>query len=442
MLLLTWMSSCKKAVEIPDSKNQIDAKAVFSDSTLSTAALLSVYSLFAINIHNGSKFLSLYGDDCIHTAPGTGTSLLQFNQSVLSTNNPDNAALWAALYSAIYQSNALIAAMESPIGVSKGTAEQLSAEARFLRAFAYLYLVQLYDHVPLILSTEVEINRTAGQANRDEVIEQVIADLSLAKAVLPVTYTGNGKVRANKWAAVALLSRAFLLKEDWIGAETESDQIISSGNYLPLPKPEDVFLAGSKEAILQFWNQNGFIADATAVLPSSVSVVPPYVVRPETLSSFENSDGRKSKWIGTNINASLAYNYPAKYRNRAIGSTRPEYVTALRISEQFLIRAEARAHLNKGLEAIADLNIIRARAGLSPLPSTLSTQETLEAVARERKTELLGEWGHRFFDLKRWGIINTVMALIKPGWRSTARAFPIPLNETIYNNNLIQNEGY
>ena len=66
----------------------------------------------------------------------------------------------------------------------------------------------------------------------------------------------------------------------------------------------------------------------------------------------------------------------------------------LRLAEQYLDRAEAEANGAGGGpdSAISDLNIIRNRAGLEPLPDTLS--DIMAAIRQERRIELFAEWGN------------------------------------------------
>jgi starch-binding outer membrane protein, SusD/RagB family len=117
----------------------------------------------------------------------------------------------------------------------------------------------------------------------------------------------------------------------------------------------------------------------------------------------------------------------------------------LRLAEQYLIRAEARIHLKKFTgpgSAEADLNIIRNRAGL---PNTTSATDTelLRALEQERRIELFTEWGHRFFDLRRLGRLDAVMATVKPNLNSYNGLLPIPQTEILNNINLRpQNSGY
>jgi hypothetical protein len=113
----------------------------------------------------------------------------------------------------------------------------------------------------------------------------------------------------------------------------------------------------------------------------------------------------------------------------------------LRLSEQYLIRAEARAQQNKLSEAAADLNLIRNRATL-PNVTAATQSDLLTAIHNERRFEFFAESGHSFFDLKRTRTIDTVMLQAKSLWRTGSALFPIPQSEILLNPNLSQNPGY
>ncbi|MNT21352.1 SusD family protein [compost metagenome] len=73
----------------------------------------------------------------------------------------------------------------------------------------------------------------------------------------------------------------------------------------------------------------------------------------------------------------------------------------------------------------------------------MTQQEILDAIHFERRWELFTEYGHRFFDLKRSGKLDSSLNGIKPGWNSSDALFPLPQNELIANPNLRpQNTGY
>lgn len=72
-------------------------------------------------------------------------------------------------------------------------------------------------------------------------------------------------------------------------------------------------------------------------------------------------------------------------------------------------------------------------------------------VEQERRVELFSEWGHRWFDLKRWKSVSgdplksradDILPLSKPFWKPTAVLFPIPVEAMRTNPNMVQNPGY
>lgn len=84
----------------------------------------------------------------------------------------------------------------------------------------------------------------------------------------------------------------------------------------------------------------------------------------------------------------------------------------LRLSEMYLNRAEARIHLGKSGEAIADINVIKERAGIPAYNPAIDGANLLDAYLDERRRELYLE-AHRFFDLMR---NDKPMMRNYPGW--------------------------
>jgi hypothetical protein len=118
-----------------------------------------------------------------------------------------------------------------------------------------------------------------------------------------------------------------------------------------------------------------------------------------------------------------------------------------RLSEQYLIRAEAEANgASGGTEAaIADLNAVRARAALPNLPGSLSQTALLTAVEKEWQTELFCECGFRWLNLKRTGRSHDVLSAIplKQPWAGDYQLlYPIPVSDIRADHNLTQNQGY
>lgn len=122
-----------------------------------------------------------------------------------------------------------------------------------------------------------------------------------------------------------------------------------------------------------------------------------------------------------------------------------QYLVVLRLTEQYLVRAEARAQLGKQEEAMTDLNLVRSRAGLEPI-NTNSRPKLVTAIFKERQTEFFAEWGHRWLDLKRSKNVNAVMATAGPQkggvWKAYKQWYPLLASDLVLNPNLKQNEGY
>lgn len=443
--------SCKKMIEVGRPENQLATETVFSDSTTAISALSNIYALFNNSIDVAlNPNIAVYSDDL--NVNSAATQSLEFLQSSVSPTNQTNLAIWRNFYSIIYSCNSLIDQLNTSTKLPAEKIKMLTCEAKFLRAYSYFYLVNLYGRVPLLITTNVDLNSKAYQADTAVVYNQIIRDLVDAQDGLSVSYPTAGKVRVNSMAATSMLARVYLYQGKWADAENAASKVINSGLYTPLVPLAEVFKAGGRESIFQFWTQNGYVPTGPIYIPTSGQ--PGYTISPGLLNAFEGGDLRKSIWINSIVASNVTYYYPYKYHNRVNNTTVPEYLTALRIGEQFLIRAEARINQSgKIADGITDLNIIRARARnvatmidpnpLPPLSLNLSQSAALAAIAHERQVELFAEWGLRFFDLKRSGRANLILGNLKTTWRKDVSLYlPIPQNEIIYDTNLQQNPGY
>lgn len=442
ILFMMIFSSCKKWISINPPKTQLTTGQVFADNESATAAILNIYTWFEnYNLEaNLMPDISLYADEVYPTT--ADEQAMEYYNNSISPDDYSNANMWKYLYFIIYESNSVLSNLSHSSAVSPKVKKQLTGEAMFLRAFAYYFLVNLYGDIPLVISTNVTVTSVLPRTSADEIYNQIIKDLKEAENNLADKYPTWDKTRANKWCAAALLARVYLYTKDWKDAEKQSTEVISSGKYTldPLDK---VFLENSQEAILQCWQQNGYTVTGSNYLPGSPNEAPLYAMDSSLLAAFEPGDRRKREWLDSVVVSGKVYYYPYKYKlQSATTGGQGEYTMLLRLGEQYLIRAEACAQQNELTKAINNLNVIRARAGLNDLPETLTQAEILSAVEKERRVELFTEWGQRFFDLKRTGMINVVLGSLKPHWKPTAQLFPIPQNELNNNPHLIQNEGY
>lgn len=431
MLALILLSACNKLVDVGPKKNTLTSSAVFSDSVTVNAALIALYSQGGAYSGGLTYLNSLYSDEL------TNVSYPQYEGNALTSADQSAGTIWQESYSTIYKANAVIEGVQASSTLSAKAKLQAAAEAKFFRAFCHFYLINQFGSIPLITTTNVNITAFAPQTAAETVYQQIISDLQDAAVDLPAGYSlsGGARVRVNQFAARALLARVYLYTKDYQNAEAQASLVIGSGTYSILTDLNAVFLANSSEAIWQYDSKTtGYPAIAQNFVPAQ-GAQPQFIISPQLLAAFEEDDKRKTSWIGT----SAGFPYPAKYFALSGGR---QFDVVLRLAEQYLIRAEARAQLNNIEGAQADLNVIRQRAGLSNTTAT-DKASLLQAIEHERRVELFCEWGHRFLDLKRTSRLDAILGAEKPGvWKSTAAQFPIPAAEIVKNPNLVQNTGY
>ena len=271
----------------------------------------------------------------------------------------------------------------------------------------------------------------------------------------------TGRGRPNKAAATALLARVYLYMKDWKNAEAQAGSVIADAADYQLAALSKVFLVNSTEVI---W---GLVPYQTISNPYLVKDAKAYIStggkdtglrrtsrRPLPIPLWRHSNRAMavmSNWVGKDtVKASggtpaAVYYYAYKYKANGTYTAAQEILAMLRLAEQYLIRAEARAQQNNLSDALADLNVVRARAGLGA-SAAVSQSDVLAAILRERRVELFVEIGHRFFDLRRTGNLDAVMNVLAPlkggAWSSYKAWWPIPLTDIQNNPHLVQTPGY
>jgi hypothetical protein len=449
LLLLTGFSACKKYVDVPPPQDQLPAEAAFTNDKTATATMAGLYS--DMNGYNYSfanvlaSFMPAMSADEFYYA---FTSFDAFKLNSLTSDNSYVSILWSQPYTYIYHVNAVYEGVAASSSLSPVVKAQLLGEARFMRAFFYFYLVNYFGDVPLVLDTDARKNSSLPRTPAAQVYEQIITDLLEAVDKMPEEYPVSERIRPNKAAAKALLSRAYLYTGKWSEAETMAGEVIGDSQYQLLTDLTTVFLKTSREAIFQLAAVNTVTGaggmntwEGFNIVPATATARSYYALYQPLLDAFEAGDLRKANWTKSYVVTGTTFYCPLKYRSRLITPV-AEYSTVLRLAEVYLIRAEARAQQNKLAASIEDLDAIRHRAGLDPLDDNLSKDQLLLAVEQERRVELFGEWGHRWLDLKRTNRADAVLAPIKTAWQSTDVLYPIPVSATRTNVNLTQNPGY
>lgn len=446
-LLMVAMNGCTRFVEVDLPDSQLTQELVFNDVETAEAAITSIYSkLTATVLTTGSSngisiLLGAYADEL--EVFNTNIPEMQFYQNTLVPTGIPVVQTWNGSYNLIYAANAVKEGVQQSTTLSTGDKSRLVGEALFVRAFIHFYLANLFGEIPYVTTTDYRVNAVIGKSTEAAVYAALVADLEEAEFLLSASASYPMRIRPGVDAIRAVLARVHLFHGDWTASELAATEVIQSANFAWVDNLDDVFLKQSTGTIWQLMpSQEGLPTLQGQNFIFTSGPPPNRALSQHVLDAFESGDLRKDRWVGRVEETTGVWYHPYKYKQHLSESTSREYSILLRLAEQYLIRAEARAHLGNLEGAKSDVNRIRQRAGLRDTEAE-TAEELLAAILQERRVELFSELGHRFLDLKRTGLLHTTLEAIKPGWDETDARWPLPESELLLNPNLLpQNDGY
>jgi starch-binding outer membrane protein, SusD/RagB family len=444
ILLLIFCSGCGKFMELPLPENVSPAEIIFSNDSSAREAMAGLYYkiMNTQSLLNGS--ISIYAGlsaDELKCNSTKADEVQFYNNALSSQNGAVLTYLWKSGYYDIHFANTCIEKLAESSGVSEVIKKQYTGEAKLIRGLCYWYLVNLFGDIPLTTSAKVSEKMFLNRAPAYWVFLQIQDDLKHAMSLLPME---NSNTIPGKYAAITLLARTACYLKEWVKAENYATSVITAGRFALVSDINKVFSSESSEIIFQLPSAStGFSTfEGFSFIPASGSSLPAFSLSNSLMNSFEANDQRKSNWVKSALVNGQLYYYPFKCKIRKTPSQLENNVI-LRLAELYLIRAEARARLGNISGAVADLNILRNRAGLDSISSGIALHEFLKQIDQERKLEFFAEWGHRWFDLKRNKQIDDTLKVNKgTNWQPTDKLYPIPHSEMQTNPKLIQNEGY
>lgn len=473
------LQSCSDFLE-QEPGTQISITEQFKTKQGVITALNGLYADLETNLR-GERFAvyaDLQGGNIKFSPSITASSLGQINvptnvENVYSFEDLSDASNYASFYTGSYdvinQTNLILEFTDALTDATQEEKNQIKAESLSIRAYAHFLLSEIYSqnygytndasHKGIVYNTQ-SITKGIQYAARETVSNTyslIIKDITAALNLYSNDLVLSGPVYSffNKTNTKALLARVYLSQKDYKNAyEVANDVITNSG----------VSLVNSADYIAQ-WEQPdlpiseillelSIRKDAEGIAGGSLSayfgytsqtVFGKYVASQDLLDLYETSDSRKQLFLEKSISTLVDlkqvnknYYFTKKFQDN------PGYV-AFRLSEQYLIRAEAALGLEvPNLEqAKADVNTIRARANATLLNDA---NNLAEAIFLERRKELCFE-GHLFFDIARNkknvtrndGCISNNCELSYP---SDKYILPIPRSNINLNSNLKQNESY
>lgn len=482
--------SCKEYFEPATSIDEQSALTNAGDvetATIGTYAVL-LNEAYVRSIH----FLTEFPSDEIAQGQSSSDDLTRAYRYTHINTSAHATNVWGQAYKVIAAANKIIAYV--PDSDPSATLRQLKGENLYLRAMMHFNLVRVFGRpypqnqgdnlgVPLLLDgLSDEQKNSIARSKVKDVYASVIADLVQASELMTVDKSNSF---ASKEVALALLARVYLYKQDYKEAIKYADLVINSGRYTLVQGTEysgyfKAEPASNSETIFAIRHtkvqDRGFSAISSMYFSSDPTGTPQgqgvsgwaeiYASKKYMDFLTKNPEDLRNSFVtpykiagelqyNQKLNPTTPMNYVNKYslQEGVINLSSPVY---LRLAEMYLNRAEANAKLGKTEDALADVNLIRQRAGLSGdklyTAGNLKGKTAFEVVMEERWLELAFE-GHRAYDLFR---NNLPMERNYPGTHSLNNTpttnlyqkispdsdriiFFIPQSEVDRNSKLIQN---
>lgn len=476
MLLLGGAWGCSSVLE--EAPKAVAVSNFYNTADEMQTAVNAIYQQLR-NLNNISGTLGAQVEAYTDYMFGRGSYLFvnQF-QGLNSTNISRTDEGWRLLYLGIRNANIVI--KQAPLGknINKDNVTQAVAEAKFLRAYQYFWLVRNWGAVPL--RTEATLDQpNLPRASVENVYKLILADLQEAETNLPATPAQAG--RATTWAAKAALAEVYLTLGQFANARDKLSQIMASNKFslVPVTIASDfnnlfgptVVTTAENVWSLQNTRQAGqgmywamFMATPSAKTHGAGGFTGFYTDSQTNtvFKTWDDKDLRKSfgwfKWdiaAGPNTYMNRKFPDPLAPAADAAGNQFPIY----RYADILLWFAEMDSRANNGptAAAVEALNQVHRRAygypatGASPVDFKASdyTADTfVDLVVKERGYETQVEC-KRWLDLKRLGVTK-LRQIIKTNTGLDVQDkhlfWPIPVGEINFNTALDatkdQNPGY
>jgi hypothetical protein len=522
-LLVTGMSACTKKLDLVPT-NDITAQTVYSTPTGYKQALAKIYGAFALTGNTGgtgspdipqqiiadegnSDFLRLYWnlqelttDEAAWTWKNDA-GIQGLHEMSWSSINPIISGLYYRAFFQITLANDFIRqasddnlASRGISGASADSIRKYRAEARFLRAYQYWVLMDLYGNPPFVTENDAIGTSIPKQIQRKDLFTYIETELKALETEL-VAAKANEYGRADQAAAWALLARMYLNAQVYTGAGKYTEAITYCNKLIPvytlhtnyreltiadnhLNTTENIFTINYDGTFTQNWGGTTYLVHGPAAVPGSISGSSGnwggLRCTQQLVNMFSDPSGntdRRAQFYtpGQKMNMDDLYTgtdgYPTiKYRNLTrSGGPAPHADPAgnwsdidfplFRLGEVYLTYAEAVLRGGTGGDAataLSHINKLRTRAYNGATSGNISAgQLTLDFILDERAREMYYEATRRT-DLIRHGKFTTSAYLW--AWKGGVQAgtgvadkynlFPIPTTDLSSNPNIKQNTGY
>jgi len=482
LIALFLLPACNKSFLNRTPQDALSNATLWTDAADATAALAGVYNGQADPMgYDGNgwasgtevAFFDCMSDNAYSQYPWDGVQYFgngSINPTAYNTSGGYAANLWT--YTAITRCNYFLANIGAdPMDATLKA--QMIAQVRFIRAYQYFILSQLYGAVPLVTTqlTPVQANASVRTSKAD-ITAFILSELAAAAPDLETTSTGADVGHITKGAALALKARVELYEADYKDCITDEQAVMALGYSLD-PSYSDLFriqnqytnpeiIVAAQYVENPSTNSNGVIGVFPSNSMGGWSAIDPLQ---GLVDSYEMANGKvitdptsgyDSTHPYTNRDPRLAATilYPGAPYIPAGGTTplyydpldasSPDYyqsgnntspsgyevvkytshlsdfdnlfqsglnMTIIRYAEVLLSYAEAKNELSGPDGTVYNaINLVRNRAGMPAVDQSIyNSQTSLRSLIRRERRVEFAFEGLRYFDIQRWQIGAQVM---------------------------------
>ncbi|MDR2816810.1 MAG: RagB/SusD family nutrient uptake outer membrane protein [Proteiniphilum sp.] len=308
--LFLLLNGCVDLDYVPST--QLSGGTFWQTETHAKQAAVGMYAAMKASWCFGLEFTF---DMCTDLADGSSPLADISRGTSFASNSGAVQNHWQYLYELVHRSNTVIRNVAG-MPINQTTIDQVTGEAKFLRALAYFRMLNCWGGVPYYDETCV-INKefatvTNPRSSAEEIRQHVIDDLTEAIAKLPVSWDNSNYGRATKGAAYALRGKVYLFNKEWSKAIADFEEIVynksSNYGYVLHPDYEDLFRIyngrRSNEMIFSIQSIDGNVAGQALDIvsyfgnKSTLRLIASNVIVPSTtlVDKYENLDGSQFNW--------------------------------------------------------------------------------------------------------------------------------------------------
>jgi hypothetical protein len=362
---------------------------------------------------------------------------------------------WSRMYEYLNYCNVVIDI--TPKMAGRERAELAEAQAKFFRAYYHFDLANVFEEAVLRDHVPATDEYNIPKSSQEDLHQLIISDLKYAIKRLPSKsgWGASGNGRITKGAAMGLLAKVYLFRQDYTNARAYTDSVIQSSEYSLHTSYRDIFNPDQRYGVenmmpghymfnTTIWSGRWYNPYAQHQGCAGEFGNGGFYPSDELAQAYEEADPRFSATLFTATDKVEGFKskkgapqdgsvllptgvkylnkkviWPVTYWNNSEFSFQNVNPMFMRYADILLIYAEACNELGNTTEALAKLEMIRRRArgnktfdqsvadgdnnGKGVLPEIIQTDQSLlrKLIWNERHIELALE-GHRWFDLVRY----------------------------------------